>query len=169
MSLPPLRLPSSWNECDDDDIYDYESDEDECDQNLYRRIGEMENQFDKRYNEEEELYQNMMVSIVDFSGKSFKLLKTVLNETECERNWEKMKEQVKDCIKEELISEVKSVNKYWFYQPSDNTMKLLVNKVILNLLYECQYECKYQSRIERLKKETISDMMMKESVSVTRG
>jgi hypothetical protein len=173
MSLAPLRLPLSWDECGDDsecddnefddnefDVKDF--DDNECHENVTGRIGERGVQFAKRFHEQEQQYQDMLVSIVDFSGKSFKLLKSVLAENECERRWENMKEEVKECIKEELIAEVKNVNKYWFYKPSEHVMKLLVNKVLINLLYECQYQCeydeyKYEDRIERLKKETNVD------------
>jgi hypothetical protein len=185
MSLAPLRLPLSWDECGDDTECDdtecddtecddtecddtefgvnefgvNEFDDNECHENVTGRIGERGVQFAKRFHEQEQQYQDMLVSIVDFSGKSFKLLKSVLAENECERRWENMKEEVKECIKEELITEVKNVNKYWFYKPSERVMKLLVNKVLINLLYECQYQCeyKYEDRIERLKNETKVD------------
>ena len=184
MSLAPLRLPLSWDECADDsdcesddndfgvrdfddndfgvsdfDVNEFdvnEFDVNECHENVTGRIGERGVQFTKRFHEQEQQYQDMLVSIVDFSGKSFKLLKSFLSENECERRWENMKEQVKECIKEELITEVNNVNKYWFYNPSEHVMKLLVNKVLINLIYECQYQCEYdeKGRIERLKKET---------------
>jgi hypothetical protein len=173
MSLAPLRLPLSWNEIDDNEFNDNEFDDNEfddnefhdnkfddneCHENVTGRIGERGIQFAKRVQEQEELYQDMLVSIVDFSGESFKLLKSLLDENECDENeCDKMKEEVKECIKKELITEVKNINKYWFYKPSDHVIKLLVNKVLINLLYEFKYEYKYEARIERIKKETNAD------------
>ena len=172
MSLAPLRLPLSWNEIDDNEFDDNEFDDNEiddnefddnefndneCHENVTGRIGERGIQFAKRVKEQEELYQDMLVSIVDFSGESFKLLKSLLAENQSDKRWDNMKEEVKECIKKELIAEVKNINKYWFYKPSDHVIKLLVNKVLINLLYEFKYEYEYEPRIERLKNETIAD------------
>ena len=171
MSLAPLRLPLSWNEIDDNEFDDNEFDDNEiddnefddnefndneCHENVTGRIGERGIQFAKRVKEQEELYQDMLVSIVDFSGESFKLLKSFLAENQSDKRWDNMKEEVKECIKKELIAEVKNINKYWFYKPSDHVIKLLVNKVLINLLNEFKYEYEYEPRIERLKKETIA-------------
>ena len=162
MSLAPLRLPLSWNEIDDNEFDDNEFDDNEfddneCHENVTGRIGERGIQFAKRVKEQEELYQDMLVSIVDFSGESFKLLKSLLAENQSDKRWDNMKEEVKECIKKELIAEVKNINKYWFYKPSDHVIKLLVNKVLINLLNEFKYEYEYEGCIERLKKETNAD------------